>query len=183
MRLVEVDVGAANFDEGHIDGAVLWNVYRDLKDGDYRLVETGALVPVQRSGIGRDSTVVFYGYAPAMGLWLMKLYGHAESAFSTAPGPHGGTGVAVDRALDSPSPAVRSLMRTSGPCTPLRGERPSAVGRSSSMSAASRSSGASGSGRPAVSSRAAGPATSRPRCTCRSKACKIRGDRSAPRPG
>src|SRR5437870_12576044 len=24
------------------------------------------------------STVVFYGYAPAMGFWLMKLYGHAD---------------------------------------------------------------------------------------------------------
>ena len=31
-----------------------------------------------RSGIGPDSTVVFYGYAPALGLWLMKLYGHPD---------------------------------------------------------------------------------------------------------
>ncbi len=79
LRLVEVDVGAANFDEWHIDGAVLWNVYRDLKDGDYRLVDRTALRCLfERSGIGRDSTVVFYGYAPAMGFWLMKLYGHAD---------------------------------------------------------------------------------------------------------
>ena len=28
------------------------------------------------SGISPDTTIVFYGYAPAMGLWLMKLYGH-----------------------------------------------------------------------------------------------------------
>jgi thiosulfate/3-mercaptopyruvate sulfurtransferase len=33
---------------------------------------------VARSGIGPDSTVVFYGYAPALGLWLMKLYGHTD---------------------------------------------------------------------------------------------------------
>ena len=25
-----------------------------------------------------DTTVVLYGYAPAMGLWLMKLYGHQD---------------------------------------------------------------------------------------------------------
>ena len=31
-----------------------------------------------RSGIGPDSTVVFYGYAPALGLWVMKLYGHRD---------------------------------------------------------------------------------------------------------
>ena len=32
-----------------------------------------------RSGIGPDTTVVFYGYAPAMGFWLAKLYGHADA--------------------------------------------------------------------------------------------------------
>ena len=33
---------------------------------------------VARSGISADSTVVFYGYAPAVGVWLMNLYGHAD---------------------------------------------------------------------------------------------------------
>jgi thiosulfate/3-mercaptopyruvate sulfurtransferase len=31
-----------------------------------------------RSGIDPGCTVVFYGYAPALGLWLMKLYGHRD---------------------------------------------------------------------------------------------------------
>ena len=31
-----------------------------------------------RSGIGPDATVVLYGYAPALGFWLMKLYGHQD---------------------------------------------------------------------------------------------------------
>jgi thiosulfate/3-mercaptopyruvate sulfurtransferase len=80
VRLVEVDVGPANFDEWHIDGAVLWNIYRDVKDGDYRLVGRKALQDLfERSGIGPDSTVVFYGYAPAIGLWLMKLFGHPDA--------------------------------------------------------------------------------------------------------
>jgi thiosulfate/3-mercaptopyruvate sulfurtransferase len=79
VRVVEVDVSPAAYDNWHIDGAVLWNVYRDLKDADYRLVSASSLERiVARSGIGPDSTVVFYGYAPALGLWLMKLYGHRD---------------------------------------------------------------------------------------------------------
>jgi thiosulfate/3-mercaptopyruvate sulfurtransferase len=79
LRIVEVDVSPAAFDEGHIDGAVLWNVYRDLKDADYQLVSKATLeLLLARSGIEKNTTVVFYGYAPAMGFWLMKLYGHAD---------------------------------------------------------------------------------------------------------
>jgi thiosulfate/3-mercaptopyruvate sulfurtransferase len=72
-------VSPAAYDEGHIDGAVLWNVYRDLKDSNYRLVDKTAIESlVARSGIGPGTTVVMYGYAPAMGFWLMKLYRHAD---------------------------------------------------------------------------------------------------------
>ena len=79
VRVVEVDVSPAAHDNWHIDGAVLWNVYTDVKDAGYRTVGTAALERlIARSGIGPDSTVVFYGYAPALGLWLMKLHGHAD---------------------------------------------------------------------------------------------------------
>ena len=79
VRVIEVDVSPAAYDDWHIDGAVLWNIYSDLKDAGYRTVGTAALERlVERSGIGPDSTVVFYGYAPALGLWLMKLYGHPD---------------------------------------------------------------------------------------------------------
>ena len=79
LRLVEVDVSSARYDEGHIDGAVLWNVYGDLKDSDYQLADKARIEHlVTRSGIDPSSTVVFYGYAPAMGFWLMKLYGHDD---------------------------------------------------------------------------------------------------------
>jgi thiosulfate/3-mercaptopyruvate sulfurtransferase len=67
-------------DEWHVEGAVLWDVYRDLKDADYQLI--GATATEQllvRSGIGPGSTVVFYGYAPALGFWLTKLYGHQDA--------------------------------------------------------------------------------------------------------
>jgi thiosulfate/3-mercaptopyruvate sulfurtransferase len=79
LRLVEVDVSPVAYDEGHIENAVLWNVYRDLKDSGYQLVDKMKVEAlVTRSGIDADTTVVFYGYAPAMGFWLMKLYGHAD---------------------------------------------------------------------------------------------------------
>jgi thiosulfate/3-mercaptopyruvate sulfurtransferase len=79
VRVVEVDVSTAAYDDWHVDGAVLWNIYADLKDADYCLAGTTALERlVERSGIDPDSTVVFYGYAPALGLWLMKLYGHPD---------------------------------------------------------------------------------------------------------
>jgi thiosulfate/3-mercaptopyruvate sulfurtransferase len=80
LRLVEVDVSPAAYDSWHIDGAVLWNVYSDLKDAGYHTIGAAALERlVARSGIGPDSTVVFYGYAPALGLWLMKLHGHSDA--------------------------------------------------------------------------------------------------------
>jgi thiosulfate/3-mercaptopyruvate sulfurtransferase len=80
VRVVEVDVSRAAYAEWHIDGAVLWNVYADLKDDDYRLVDAAAVERLfSRSGIGPGSTVVFYGYAPAIGFWLMKLYGHVDA--------------------------------------------------------------------------------------------------------
>jgi thiosulfate/3-mercaptopyruvate sulfurtransferase len=79
VRVVEVDVSRANYDQWHIDGAVLWNVYADLKDADYHTADAAALRRVfSRSGISPETTVVCYGYAPAMGMWLLKLHGHAD---------------------------------------------------------------------------------------------------------
>ncbi len=79
LRVIEVDVNPDAYNEGHIDGAVLWNIYTDLKDCDYRLVDKTAVEALlARSGIGPETVVVFYGYGPAIGFWLMKLYGHRD---------------------------------------------------------------------------------------------------------
>ena len=79
VRVVEVDVSPSAYQVGHIDGAVLWNIYTDLKDPNYQLVDTPALEALLvRSGITAESTVVFYGYGPALGFWLMTLYGHRD---------------------------------------------------------------------------------------------------------
>ena len=80
VRVVEVDVSRAAYDDWHIDGAVLWNIYADLRDAECRPVPTRAVQELlERSGIASRSTVVFYGYGPALGFWLMKLYGHADA--------------------------------------------------------------------------------------------------------
>jgi thiosulfate/3-mercaptopyruvate sulfurtransferase len=80
VRVVEVDVSSASYNDWHIDGAVLWDIYTDLKDGDYRTLDrAGFEALVAQSGIGPDTTVVFYGYAPALGAWLLNLYGHRDA--------------------------------------------------------------------------------------------------------
>ncbi|HEV1998204.1 MAG TPA: rhodanese-like domain-containing protein [Candidatus Dormibacteraeota bacterium] len=79
VRVVEVDVSAAIYNQGHIPGAVLWNAYTDLRDGQYRTVPPGVFEMVlARSGISPDSTIVFYGYGALLGFWLMKAYGHQD---------------------------------------------------------------------------------------------------------
>jgi thiosulfate/3-mercaptopyruvate sulfurtransferase len=79
VRIVEVDVSTAAYEAGHVEGAVLWNIYRDLKDTNYELVDEPAIEQlIRRSGIDAVTTVVLYGYAPAMGMWLFKLCGHAD---------------------------------------------------------------------------------------------------------
>lgn len=80
VRVVEVDVSPSAYNDWHIDGAVLWNIYADVKDGDYRTVGRDALARlVAGSGIGPDTTVVCYGYSPALGVWLLTLFGHRDA--------------------------------------------------------------------------------------------------------
>ncbi len=79
VRVIEVDVSPAAHDQGHIPGAVLWNIYTDIKDENYDFVGRTAFEElVRQSGIDKGATVVFYGYAPAFGFWLLRLFGHDD---------------------------------------------------------------------------------------------------------
>ena len=81
VRVVEVDVSPKSYAEGHIPGAVFWDIYKDLKDANYRLVDAAALEKIlSASGITPDIKVVFYGYGPVLGYWLLKLYRHADTS-------------------------------------------------------------------------------------------------------
>ena len=162
VRVVEVDVSRSGYDEWHIPGAVHWDVYRDLKDAEYRTVDAAATERLlARSGIDPDSTVVFYGYAPALGFWLLKLYGTPTCASWTARGTRG-EGKAVPRAArpsnpPAPDTSCPNPTERSEPTT-RRCETPSArTARSSWTCAAGMSTGASASGPPAAWTVPAGP--------------------------
>jgi thiosulfate/3-mercaptopyruvate sulfurtransferase len=113
VRVVEVDVGPAAYDSGHIPGAVLWNAYGDLRHTDYTLVDDDALADLlERSGISNRTTVVFYGYAAHLGYWLMTSRGHDDVRLLDGPrerwtGHWAAEAPAHPRATYSLSPAGR----------------------------------------------------------------------------
>ena len=79
VRVVEVDVSGAAYEEGHIPGAVLWNAYADLRDENYRPVGMAELERLlSRSGISPQTRVVVYGYSAPLGFWLLKAHGHED---------------------------------------------------------------------------------------------------------
>ena len=77
IRLVELDVSRAAYDQGHIPGAVLWNAYADLRRPDYSpLSATELEALLAASGVTVETTVVVYGYGAHLGFWLLRGYGH-----------------------------------------------------------------------------------------------------------
>jgi thiosulfate/3-mercaptopyruvate sulfurtransferase len=86
LRVVEVDVSPAAYDDGHIPGAVLWNAYSDLRRGDYSPVTSVELAHLlSRSGIAPSNTIVLYGYGAYLGFWLMKSIGHERVLLMDGP--------------------------------------------------------------------------------------------------
>lgn len=85
-RLVEVDVSADAYQAGHIPGAVLWNAYTDLRGADYLPIDdVGLRGLLERSGVGPDTKLVFYGYGAALGFWLMSARGHRDVRMLDGP--------------------------------------------------------------------------------------------------
>jgi thiosulfate/3-mercaptopyruvate sulfurtransferase len=84
VRLVEVDVDTAAYDQGHIPGAVGWNWQTQLQDNVRRdLITKSALEQLlAKSGISNDTTVLLYGdnnnWFAAYALWQLKYYGHKD---------------------------------------------------------------------------------------------------------
>jgi thiosulfate/3-mercaptopyruvate sulfurtransferase len=77
VRVVEVDVSRAVYEQGHIPGAILWNAYIDLHHADYSPLDRREFEELlSRSGLVPDAAIVFYGYSRYLGFWLMKAYGH-----------------------------------------------------------------------------------------------------------
>jgi len=84
LVVVESDEDVLLYDSGHIPGAVKVDWHTDLNDPvtrDYVDGERFAKVLGER-GIGRDTTVVFYGdksnWWAAYALWVFRLFGHED---------------------------------------------------------------------------------------------------------
>jgi thiosulfate/3-mercaptopyruvate sulfurtransferase len=82
VRVVEVDVDTAAYDQGHIPGAIGWNWQSQLCDTVRR-----DIIPkkdfeklMSESGINQDTAVVLYGdnnnWFAAWAFWQLKIYGH-----------------------------------------------------------------------------------------------------------
>lgn len=82
VRVVEVDVDTAAYDEGHLEGAVGWNWDSQLCDGITRDITPKANFEqlLGESGIGNDTLIVLYGdnhnWFAAWAYWQLKIYGH-----------------------------------------------------------------------------------------------------------
>jgi thiosulfate/3-mercaptopyruvate sulfurtransferase len=107
VRRVEVDVSPAAYREGHIPGALLWNIYVDLRHTDYSLVTVEELAELlARSGIDQETAVVFYGYGAHLGYWLLRSLGHNHVRLMDGPREQWlETGLDWSRNEPSPSPA------------------------------------------------------------------------------
>lgn len=124
VRLVEVDVDTAAYDQGHIPGAVAWNWTTQLCDTVERdIIPKDAFEKLMAdSGIGNDTTVILYGdnnnWFAAWAAWQMKIYGHKDVRLM-----NGGRKkwVAENRQLTTEAPAVgRETYRAENPDLSLR---------------------------------------------------------------
>ncbi|HEX5822597.1 MAG TPA: sulfurtransferase [Solirubrobacterales bacterium] len=86
VQVIEVDVRSAAYDEGHVPGAVLWDAHKDLRHPDFSPIDKAEFEAVLAgSGLTPDTTVVFYGYAPLLGFWLLDRHGHERMRIMDGP--------------------------------------------------------------------------------------------------
>ncbi len=84
VKLVEVDVDTAAYDEGHIAGAVGFNWTSQLQDQVRRdiISKQGLEELLSNAGISNDDTIVLYGdnnnWFAAYAFWLLEMYGHKD---------------------------------------------------------------------------------------------------------
>ncbi len=84
VKLIEVDVDTAAYDEGHAPGAVAFNWTSQLQDQVRRdiISKEGLEELLSNAGVGNDDTVVLYGdnnnWFAAYAYWLLELYGHKD---------------------------------------------------------------------------------------------------------
>ena len=84
VRLVEVDVDTAAYEQGHVEGAVGWNWQIQLQQAVQRdlISKAGTEQLLGSSGIDSDTTVILYGdnnnWFAAWAFWQLKYHGHRD---------------------------------------------------------------------------------------------------------
>ena len=84
VRLIEVDVDTAAYEQGHIAGAVGWNWQSQLQQSLRRDVVSKSEMEelLGGAGVGNDTTVVLYGdnnnWFAAWAFWQIRYYGHDD---------------------------------------------------------------------------------------------------------
>lgn len=83
LRLIEVNLSPQKYNEGHLPGAIFWNILTDLLLPDLHLNLDPIAVEklLTRSGITNDTTIVAYGDFSATGawiFWLLNIFGHRD---------------------------------------------------------------------------------------------------------
>jgi len=84
VRVVEVDVDTAAYDQGHVPGALGWNWTTELCDTLVRDIVPKAKLEqlLGASGITPETTIVLYGdnnnWFAAWAFWQLKVYGHRD---------------------------------------------------------------------------------------------------------
>jgi thiosulfate/3-mercaptopyruvate sulfurtransferase len=84
IRIAEVDVDTAAYDQGHVPGAVGWNWTTQLCDTLVRDIASKAKIEelLGNSGIDNTTTIVLYGdnnnWFAAWAFWQLKVYGHQD---------------------------------------------------------------------------------------------------------
>jgi thiosulfate/3-mercaptopyruvate sulfurtransferase len=84
LRIVEVDVDTAAYEQGHVPGAVGWNWSTQLCDTLVRDIIPARTLEelLGGSGISNDTTIILYGdnnnWFAAWALWQLKIYGHKD---------------------------------------------------------------------------------------------------------
>jgi thiosulfate/3-mercaptopyruvate sulfurtransferase len=112
LRIVEVDVDTAAYEQGHVPNALAWNWTTELCDTLVRdiIPKDKFEALMGRSGVGNDTTVILYGdnnnWFAAWALWQMKVYGHKDVRIM-----NGGRKkwLAEGRELASTTPSVPSV--------------------------------------------------------------------------
>jgi thiosulfate/3-mercaptopyruvate sulfurtransferase len=116
-RLVEVDVDASAYSEGHVPGAIAWSWNTQLCDTVQRdiLSKQAFEKLMSDSGVANDSTLVLYGdnnnWFAAWAFWQAKIYGHTDVRIM-----NGGRKkwLAEARTLVTDAPSVRPTSYTAG---------------------------------------------------------------------